>query len=139
MTRGIPQKGDVLFTMEAPLGNAAEIISEERFALAQRIVALCPDRERLNGTFLRDLLLSSTIQDRIYAHKTGSTVYGIKAKTLKGISIPCPPLETQALIVAEIEAEQSLVSANHELIERMEKKIQAAITRVWGEEATDAE
>ena len=35
-------------------------------------------------------------------------------------------------IVAEIEAEQSLVAANRELVERMEGKIRAAIGRVWG-------
>lgn len=37
-------------------------------------------------------------------------------------------------IVAEIEAEQALVAANRELIMRFEKKIQATLARVWGEE-----
>jgi type I restriction enzyme M protein len=37
-------------------------------------------------------------------------------------------------IVAEIEAEQALVTANRELIERFEKKIEATLARVWGEE-----
>jgi hypothetical protein len=37
-------------------------------------------------------------------------------------------------IVAEIEAEQALVNANRELIARMEKKIQATLARVWGED-----
>jgi len=134
MTRGIPQKGDVLFTMEAPLGNVAEITTNERFALAQRIVALCPDRDRLIGTFLRDLLLSHTMQDKVIAHQTGSTVYGIKARTLKAITIPLPPLETQQRIVAEIEAERRLVAANRELIARFEKKIQATLARIWSEE-----
>ena len=40
--------------------------------------------------------------------------------------------ETQKAIVAEIEAEQSLVAANRELIERFEGKIRATIGRVWG-------
>jgi len=47
---------------------------------------------------------------------------------------PIPPLETQQAIVAEIEAEQALVAANRELIARFEKKIQATLARVWGEE-----
>lgn len=47
--------------------------------------------------------------------------------------IPLPPLATQRAIVAEIEAEQKLVEANRELVERMEKKVQAALARVWGE------
>ena len=45
-----------------------------------------------------------------------------------------PSLATQRAIVAEIEAEQALVAANRELIARFEKKIQATLARVWGEE-----
>ena len=48
--------------------------------------------------------------------------------------IALPDLETQQAIVAEIEAEQALVAANRELIARFEKKIQATLARVWGEE-----
>ena len=40
------------------------------------------------------------------------------------MAIPLPPLATQQAIVTEIEAEQALVAANRELIERFEKKIQ---------------
>ena len=43
----------------------------------------------------------------------------------------CRPVETQQAIVAEIEAEQALVSANSDLVERMEQRIQDAIGRVW--------
>jgi restriction endonuclease S subunit len=53
---------------------------------------------------------------------------------IKSLEVPLPPLETQRAIVAEIEAEQSLVAANRELIARMEKKVKAVIERVWGEE-----
>ncbi|MBX7253601.1 MAG: N-6 DNA methylase [Candidatus Promineofilum sp.] len=53
---------------------------------------------------------------------------------VKEQKIPLPPLETQRGIVAEIEAEQALVNANRDLIARMEKKIQATLARVWGEE-----
>ncbi len=51
-------------------------------------------------------------------------------------TIPVPPLATQQAIVAEIEAEQALVAANRELIARFEKKIQATLARVWGEDET---
>jgi hypothetical protein len=40
--------------------------------------------------------------------------------------------------VAEIEAEQALVNANRELIERMEAKIQSILARIWGEESDSA-
>ncbi|WP_353227682.1 N-6 DNA methylase [Novosphingobium sp.] len=51
---------------------------------------------------------------------------------LKDYQVALPPLETQQAIVAEIEAERALVTANRELIGRLEKKIDAAIARVWG-------
>jgi type I restriction enzyme M protein len=63
----------------------------------------------------------------------------INIEILKTLEIPLPPLATQQAIVAEIEAEQALVAANRELIARFEKKIQATLARVWGEdEATPA-
>ena len=53
---------------------------------------------------------------------------------MEGYEIPLPLLTTQQAIVAEIEAEQGLVAANRELIGRFEKKIQATLARVWGED-----
>ena len=58
---------------------------------------------------------------------------------LENYKIPLPPLSTQQTIIAEIEAEQALVAANRELIERFEKKIQATIARVWGADNDDLE
>jgi type I restriction enzyme M protein len=75
----------------------------------------------------------NSLRDRIYSLGVGSTFPNITAKDLTTLSIPLPPLATQQAIVAEIEAEQALVAANRELIERFEKKIQATLARVWGE------
>ena len=52
--------------------------------------------------------------------------------------IPLPPLATQQAIVAEIEAEQALVAANRELLTRFERKIQATLARIWGEDPAAA-
>ncbi len=46
--------------------------------------------------------------------------------------MPLPSLATQQEIVAEIKAEQTLIAASRELVECFERKIQAAIGRVWG-------
>ena len=85
------------------------------------------------GAFLKDLLLTKSLQEMIFAHQSGTTVYGIKASVLKEIKIPLPPLAEQQAIVAEIEAEQNLVNANRELITRFEPKIQTTLSRIWGE------
>ena len=58
----------------------------------------------------------------------------INQSDVAAIKIPLPPLATQQTIVAEIEAEQSLVAANRELIARFEQKIQVTLARIWGED-----
>ena len=64
----------------------------------------------------------------------GVTMKNLNQRILSSIQIPLPPLATQQVIVAEIEAEQALVAANHELITRFEKKIEATIASVWGDD-----
>lgn len=51
MSRGLPQIGDILFTMEAPLGHSA-IVDREDIAIAQRIIKLRLDPEMLNSYFV---------------------------------------------------------------------------------------
>ena len=54
-------------------------------------------------------------------------------------TIPLPTLATQQTVIAQIEAEQGLVAANRELISRMERKIQATLASVWGEDSSSVE
>lgn len=90
MTRGIPKKGDVLFTTEAPLANVAQLDTDEKIAFAQRIIVMQPNAENLDCTFLKYLLLSHPVQERIRNRGTGATVQGIKASLLKTIEISFP-------------------------------------------------
>ena len=90
MTRGIPKKGDVLFTTEAPLANVAQLDTDDRVAFAQRIIIMQPNPARLDSAFLKYLLLSKPVQQRIRERGTGATVQGIKASLLKLIDISFP-------------------------------------------------
>lgn len=100
MTRGIPKKGDVLFTTEAPLANVAQLDTDEKVVFAQRIIVLQPATNNLDSTFLKYLLLSDVAQSRILDQGTGATVKGIKASLLKMILIEFPSLPEQQRIVA---------------------------------------
>ncbi len=132
MTRGIPQKGDVLFTTEAPFGNVALLDLDERISLAQRIILLRPKHKSLLSRFLVQALLDSNTQNRIENYASGSTVLGIKQSSLREIEIPVPPIEQQELIVKAIEEEKQLVNSNKRLIEIFEQKIKVKISEVWG-------
>ena len=104
MTRGIPRFGDVLFTTEAPLANVAQLDTDEKVVFAQRIIIMQPDTSKLDSTFLKYLLLSQPVQQRIRTKGTGATVQGIKASLLKTIEISFPSsLDEQEMIVAKLD------------------------------------
>ncbi len=52
---------------------------------------------------------------------------------LRRVKIPLPSLDVQRTLVSELESEQVLIDGNRELIERMEKKMQAKLAEIWGE------
>jgi type I restriction enzyme S subunit len=104
MVRGIPRKGDVLFTTEAPLANVTQLDTDEKVVFAQRIIILQPDRSRIEPTFLKYLLLADQIRDKILSQATGATVKGIKASKLKKINISFPPLSEQKKIVEYLDS-----------------------------------
>ena len=98
MRRGIPQKGDVIFTTEAPLGEVARIKTDDKLAFAQRIIVLEPNTQQLNAGYLFYALQDIVLKNRIAARATGTTVIGIKAAELKKVEIDLPPLQQQEKI-----------------------------------------
>jgi type I restriction enzyme S subunit len=112
MTRGIPKRGDVLFTTEAPLANVAQLDTDEKVVFAQRIIVLQPAANNIDSTFLKYLLMSDAAQAFILEQGTGATVQGIKASLLKTIPSPYPPLPEQQRIVRLLdEAFEGLATA----------------------------
>ncbi len=64
-----------------------------------------PDQQKMDPTFLKYLLLSSPVQQRIKDQGTGATVQGIKASLLKKIEISFPPnLDDQNRLVEMLDA-----------------------------------
>lgn len=125
MTRGIPNRNDVLFTTEAPLANVALLDTDERVALAQRIITLSVDQDIISGEYLCYCMQSKYVQDKILAKGTGATVTGIKAKLLKEIGIPVVDHKTQAKFVNNLnklkEQTQSLESKYQQELNSLEE------------------
>ena len=91
-------------------------------------------KSRVLDTYLVQCLRAKSATDFFFRNaNTTTNISNLNLRTLAEFRIPLPPLKVQQAIVAEIEAEQALVVANRELIERFERKIAAAIGRVWGE------
>ena len=127
--------GDILMPMIGTIGNPVVADDSREYAVKNVALIKFPKGCQMDNRFLKDVLDSAAMQDRFNRQASGSTQKFIPLGFIRKLEIPLPPLATQQAIVAEIEAEQALVAANRELIARFEKKIQAALARVWGETA----
>jgi type I restriction enzyme M protein len=92
------------------------------------VMGIVPDTAQLTSEYLYNYLVGFNLSRWASTAEPPS----MKKSTVEAELIPLPPLEIQRAIAAELEAERALVDANRELIARMEKKIEAAIARVWG-------
>jgi type I restriction enzyme S subunit len=90
MTRGFPEKGDVLFTTEAPLANVAQLDTDEKVVIGQRLITMKANKRILDCEFLGFALMSPQMREKIISQGTGATVLGIKAKLLKVIPLHFP-------------------------------------------------
>jgi len=127
MTRGIPRKGDLLFTTEAPMGNVCMLDTDEKALFAQRLITL-KLYGNANSKFAMFALMSEPLQRQILGKSSGVTARGIKAKLLKTVLMPLPSLAEQQRIVARVEALLQQCDA----LEAKLRAQQAARENAWG-------
>ena len=132
-----PRAGDILYTVTGSYGIPVLVPPQVRFCF-QRHIALIRTGPRLLNRFLWSLLASPFMLQQGHDAATGVAQKTVSLNSLRNFKVPLPPLATQRSIVTEIEAEQTLVAANRELIARFDQKIKAALARVWGDVAVAA-
>lgn len=98
MRRGLPRIGDILLTMEAPLGNVA-IVDREDVAFAQRVVRFRLSPKLFVPKFAVSSMLTRYFKDQLLSRGTGSTALGIKASKLPQLQMLCPPVAEQNRII----------------------------------------
>lgn len=128
-----PNINDVLFTNIGTIGKSVVVLKDEDYLIHWNIFIIKTGNS-LNHRYLKTYLDYLDGNQYFSNMQRGGTVQFVSKKQLSETPIALPPLATQQAIVAEIEAEQALVNANRELIERFEKKIQVTLARVWGED-----
>ena len=131
MRRGIPQKGDVIFTTEAPLGEVARIKTDDKLAFAQRIIVLEPNTQQLNAGYLFYALQDIVLKNRIAARATGTTVIGIKAAELKKVEIDLPPLQQQEKIADILSSLDDKIELNNKINENLERQATALFNNFY--------
>lgn len=143
LRKGKLERGDVLLTTRGTIGNTGlynESVEFDHVRINSGMLIFRPDATKLLSSYLFLFFQSDNFRAQRDAIISGAAQPQLPIRNLNEAKIPLPPLATQLAIVAEIESEQALVSANRELIARFEQKIQAILAHIWGEpEATKDE
>jgi len=124
----------LLYSKIRPYLNKLTVVNLRGYCSSD-MYPLAVDPRKADIRFLATYMLSSTFNDAIRGFYERASIPKINQSQLFKTRIPLPVVKTQRAIVAEIEVEQALVNANRELISRFEKKIQATLARVWGEDS----
>ena len=122
MNKGDLEKDDIIFTMEAPLGNVALVPDDRKYILSQWVVCFKTNKKMVDNKFLFQLILSDQFQSRIEELATGTTAKGINQKSMQKIEIAFPCLEEQTKIA-------NFLSAIDQKIEVVAQQIEQA--KIW--------
>lgn len=129
MRRGLPARGDILITTEAPLGEVARV-SDPRIALAQRVILLRPDARKVDPSFLFHYLRSPQAQAALGRRSSGTTVSGIRQPELKAVEVPLLERSLQGAVGVILDAIDDLIENNRRRVEVLEEMARA-IYREW--------
>jgi type I restriction enzyme S subunit len=123
--RCFPETGDILFTREAPMGEAAIIPANTKVCMGQRMMLLRVFPELIHPKYLLFNILNSTFQQRLMKNAIGTGVKHLRVGDVENLIIPiCSPQE-QIQIVQEIETRLSVCDKLNESIDQSLEKAQA--------------
>lgn len=118
MKNGDVEQNDIVFTMEAPLGNVALIPDSRRYILSQRTILLQLHREHYDSIFVYQLMMSDQFQSLLGDSATGSTAQGIKRSRFEQLLLCLP---------SEIKEQTAIAKA----LSDMDQEIQALEKRLY--------
>ena len=100
MVQGECEPGDVLLTMEAPLGNVAQIPDSKKYILSQRVLLIKP-KNWLLSDYLAHYMKGVYFQGQLVLNATGSTAKGIQRRKLDQLPVYLPPTKAEQEAIAE--------------------------------------
>jgi type I restriction enzyme S subunit len=113
-----PEPGDVVFTREAPVGEAFVIPDGMRICLGQRVMLLRPSPGKLLGSFLTAQIYSGVVADRISALTAGTTNPHLNVSDVRQFILPLPPFREQVEIDARLNGLESRIRAEASQLEK---------------------
>lgn len=100
--KAAPEAGDVIFTREAPAGEACIIPKGAKVCLGQRTVLMQPQKEIYDSQFLVHMIYAGPPRQLIELTCQGSTVSHFNMDDIGWMKVLAPPLSEQIEILAKV-------------------------------------
>ena len=100
--RGLPEPGDVIFTREAPVGEACVVPEGTAVCLGQRTVLMKPQKGEYDSHFLVHMIYAGPPRDRVRLASQGSTVAHFNMDDIGWMQVLKPPYSEQLELVKAI-------------------------------------
>ena len=121
--------GDILYGKLRP--NLNKVWLADRNGICSTdIFVIRPIDGRVMSSFYAHVFRSDEFKNDVLSQIKGAQLPRVGWQSFANITVPCPPLDVQRAIVAEIESEGELVAASRELGGRMEERIWSVLARV---------
>jgi type I restriction enzyme S subunit len=101
--RCTPTSGDIVFTREAPMGEAAIIPAELKICLGQRTMLIRPVDKVTSGEYILIALLDPIFKVRAEKVAVGTGVKHLRVGDVSELKLPLPPIDEQIEIVRRVE------------------------------------
>ena len=102
--RCLPEPGDVVFTREAPMGEAAIIPPGARICLGQRTMLFRPIEDEFSSKFLLIALMDPYFRERSENIAVGTGVKHYRVGDVSELNVPLPPVDEQIEIIRRVES-----------------------------------
>jgi type I restriction enzyme S subunit len=118
-----PQPGDIIFTREAPMGEAGIVPDGTLLCMGQRMMLLRPLSEFTDPRYVIMNILSLSFQERMNNQAIGTGVKHLRVSDVESLTYPLPPRSEQTEIVRRVEELFAFADT-------IEQKAAAALERV---------
>ena len=134
--RGNLEPGDVIFTREAPAGEACVVPKNLNLCLGQRTVLMKVDRNAYDPHFLVHMLYAGPPHDEIELASRGSTVPHFNVEDIGVLPVLTPPVPEQTAIVRYLDRETTDIDAAITRARRQVELVQEYRTRLIADVVT---
>jgi type I restriction enzyme S subunit len=127
--RARPLEGDIVFSREAPVGEACIIPPNTRLSLGQRTMLLRARKEIILSEYLLGMLYTPELQAFMKLRSTGVTAPHLNVADVRRMMIPVPPLNEQGQAIRALEAMRRSIQARRQVALCLEHLYKGTLNR----------